>query len=405
MDPMADSRHHVFEVIRERGPVSLREIQEVTGLSRATVTEVLGQLRARGGVESDTGRSEVRSGTGRPPNLYSVNRDLAAVVGIQFEHASVRAGLADLGLGLAERRTRAIPVSGDLPTALDVAAGMVEEMIAAADVPRDRVLGAAIALPAPVDRTRGTVLATTILPSWEGRRPAAELEQRLQIPVDLDNDGALAGYGEVMAGAAQGCRHAVYVKASAGIGCGIVIDGRIYHGAYGSAGELAHVVIAPEGAPCFCGQRGCLLTVAGGQAIVDALEAAPIMYADRQRESHEADLDQRLRKIVEWARGGDLTCQRVLHDAVGHIAAALVNVCTLLNPERIVFGGTLSLAGEAYFERLREVVTRDTRALSPQSVTIVPPALGEWAEVVGAMALVLRGSRTDLRRRLHALID
>lgn len=403
---MADSRHQIFEVIRNRGPISLKEIVEQTGLSRATVTDLLGKLRDRGAVVVvDAGRGEARAGTGRPPHLYSVNPELAIVVGLHFEHGLIRAAVADLGLRMIAQSIRTTPVAGDFSNALGVAAAMVSEIVGRAGVTRQRLLGAAISLPAPIDRVNGRVLATTILPDWVGRRPAAELEKRLQVPVDVDNDATLAGFGEVMAGAAQGCRHVVYVKASAAIGCGIVIDGRPYHGAFGSAGELAHVMVVSDGELCFCGNRGCLLTVTGGQHIVERLESIRSLSFQQRRQTEGAGIDEHLEQVVRRAQQGDVACQRVLFDAVGHLAVALADVCNLINPERLVIGGILGGAGELLLGPLRDRVLEATRALSPKPVDVVPSELGEWAEVLGAMALVQRGPRTDLNRRLHVLLD
>jgi predicted NBD/HSP70 family sugar kinase len=264
-----------------------------------------------------------------------------------------------------------------------------------------------MALAAPVEVPTGTVRATTALRRWVDLQPAADLTRRLGFPVSAGNDATLAGFGEAMKGAARGSRHVIYVKLSASIGCGILIGGAPYGGAFGTAGELAHLVVDERGPLCFCGNRGCLHTVVGGQAILTDLEAT---HARQMREA-EADRrrpltqDECLELVIDWARAGDPACIRVLREVAEHVGLALVTVCNLLNPETIVVGGVLSRAGDLLFRPLRDRVHASTRHLSRSPVRIVPPELDEWAEVLGACALVVRSNTPAFRRRLQALID
>src|SRR5262249_4424253 len=140
--------------------------------------------------------------------------------------------------------------------------------------PRREVIGVSMALAAPVDLTTGTVGPTSVLRDWIHKRPGPDLGRRLQLPVEVDNDATLAGFGGAVAGAGPGSRHVAYVKLSTTIGCGIVIDGHPYGGAAGTAGELAHLVVDQSGTLCFCGNRGCLHTVVGGEPILADLQLA-----------------------------------------------------------------------------------------------------------------------------------
>jgi len=410
---VADHRQVVLDTIRDNGPIPLRGIERLTGLGRTTVAGLVNDLRTQGAVvEREAERSQSPAGTGRRPMLVSLNPDLARVVGIQFEHTHVRAAVTDLGLNPLVQDVRSMPVSDDPRAALVAAADMVTGMLGSIRTERGRIIGAAIALAAPVEVTIGRVAPTMALRGWVGLEPAADLGRRLGLPVSAHNDATLAGFGEAMKGAARGSRHVVYVKLSASIGCGIVIGGTPYEGAFGTAGEFAHVVVDEDGVLCFCGSRGCLHTVVGGQAILADLgrthghqmrEAED--QALRERRSSPLTQDERLRLVIQWAREGDPACRRVLREVADHVGLALVNVCNLLNPETIVVGGVLSEAGDLLFVPLRDRVQASTRHLSQSPVRVVPPELEEWAEVLGACALVARSNAPAFRRRLQALLD
>jgi predicted NBD/HSP70 family sugar kinase len=270
-----------------------------------------------------------------------------------------------------------------------------------------------MALGAPVDVLDGIVHETARLNRWVGRKPAEELAMRLGLPVDIGNDATLAGLGEATVGAAPGSHDVVYLKLSAAIGCGIVLAGRPYHGAAGTAGELAHMTVVPGGARCFCGNRGCLWTVIGSERILDELESTTSDSASRLRESRGLDPDERLNQVIELALvEHDLACQEQLREVGVNAGLALVNVCNLLNPSTIVVGGTLVQAGALLMEPLRDTVIRFTRHLSrrppgqrQRSIEILEATLGDWAEVQGAAAMVLRSYNPSIVRNLIEMID
>jgi predicted NBD/HSP70 family sugar kinase len=406
---MTDNRQHVFEIIRDRGPLRLVDIAQWTGLGQTTVRDVVKSLRE---VEAITQAETEQRGTGRPSLLYRITATLGNVVGVQFEPGSVRAAIANLGLEIVDQRERAVSAAEDAASALDAAAEMVDAMIGAKRIQRDRILGVAMAMGAPVDAIAGTVRSTTRLSSWIGLQPAAELEKRLGLPADVGNDATMAGLAESVVGAAKGRANVFYAKLSAAIGAGIVIDGRPYQGFAGTAGEFAHLVADRTGALCFCGNRGCLWTVIGGERILRELEQTTGPSAHQLQNMQLSPLDDRLEKVIELAEGGDLACQAMIREVGASAGHALVNVCNLLNPSTIVVGGTLSKAADMLLDPLRATVMRYTRhlsrrgpALDDREVQIVQAGLDKWSEVLGASAMALRSANPVIRQRLLSLID
>ncbi len=157
-------------------------------------------------------------------------------------------------------------------------------------------------LPGPIDQGDGTVGSSAILPGWIGMTAAAELRHRLDVPVMVDNDANLGALAEAAFGAGRDAGDLIYLKISSGIGAGLILNGRLYRGSAGLAGELGHVLVNPDGIVCRCGNRGCLETVAATGALVDLL-----------RRSHGDDLT--VDGMIEAARAGDAGCRRVIGDA------------------------------------------------------------------------------------------
>ena len=293
----------------------------------------------------------------------------------------MRVAVSDLSSRILVEREQQLDTDHAAQEGLDAAAELVGELLAEAGVDEARVIGAGMCLPGPIHRPTGVVGSTAILPGWVGVAAAEEMHQRLELPILVDNDANLAALAEAAFGAGRDAKDLVYLMISSGIGAGLVLNGRLYRGAEGLAGELGHVLVDADGPVCRCGNRGCLETVAGTDALADLL-----------RRSH-GDLDGRA--IVRLAREGDLGCRRVIADAgraIGKAAATLVNV---LNPELLIVGGDLSDAGELLLGGVRESLERSALPTAVQAADVVAGSLGDRAEVLGAIALVLSEAERD----------
>jgi predicted NBD/HSP70 family sugar kinase len=373
------NRLRVVDALRHEGSVSRTDLVRITGLSRTTITTLVGDLQERGLVveqEEDAADRPERPGRGRPPVLLRLAPSAGAALGLDFGHRHVRVAVADLSSTvLAERRIE-VDVDVAAATALDAAAELVEEVLREAGVERAQVVGAGMGLPGPIDRRTGTVGSSVILPGWAGLHAADELARRIDFHVEVDNDANLGALAEFSLGAGRGMQDIVYVKVSSGIGSGLVLGGRLHHGATGIAGEIGHVQVRADGAVCRCGNRGCLETVASGPALLNVL-----------RPAHDESLT--LAGMLELAAAGDLGTQRVINDAGRSIGQALGDLCNSLNPSMIVVGGDVSAAGAPLLDGIRETVDRYAQPGAAQAVTVTRGVLGERAEVLGALTLVI----------------
>jgi predicted NBD/HSP70 family sugar kinase len=376
------NRQRVMEIVRMHGRVSQADIARATGLSRTTVSTLIAELKESGlVVDLETTPRQARGGR---PGVELALRDPSQVVaGFDFGHSHVGVAMADLGhTVLAESRSE-LDVNRNAVEALDSAARMFQELLTRTGVDRKNVLGAGIGIPGPVDRGRGTAGSATILPDWVGLRIASEMELRLGIPVQIENDANLGALAELTWGAGRDCSNFAYVKAATGIGAGIVIDGRLLRGATGTAGEIGHTTLDEGGPLCYCGNRGCLETVASGPAIVELVG---------QMNGELLSLSQ----IVQLAAAGDVRCRRAVADAGREIGVAVAGLCNLINPERVIIGGLLSRAGEVLLRPLRESIQRHAVQAAAEIVDVRTAVFVERAELLGSVALALLDSHDRL---------
>lgn len=314
-----------------------------------------------------------------------------AALGIDLGGTAVKAGVVTREGRIVGRGQR--PTQAHQGAAL-VIASMAEAARAAIDDAGLSVRdldGVGLGAPGICDVPRGVVVEAVNL-GWRQVPAGALLTEALDLPAYLDNDANCAALGEQWCGAARGSRHMVLLTVGTGVGGGLVLNGQIYHGHMGWAGEIGHMPAVENGPRCNCGQLGCLETVASATAIALAARAAigsgsaPRLAQLAQGQDAEADA----RTVIEAAREGDGPALAILAEAGSYLGTAIAALASALNPELVVIGGGVSAAGELLLEPVRRAVSR--RAMpGPASVArIVPALLGNDAGLIGAASLVWR---------------
>jgi predicted NBD/HSP70 family sugar kinase len=373
------NRKRVIDALRERGLASRAELARMTGLSRSTISTIVADLLEAGLAGERDGQPSGESHAGRPPVMVALDRSAGLALGLDFGHRHLRVAVSDLSHTVLAETWSEMDVDHSAAHGLDTAAEFVERVLDEAGAERERVLGVGMGLPAPIDRSTGSVQASSILPGWVGVDAAAEASSRLGLPVEVENDANLGALAELVWGAAKGKAEVAYIKVSTGIGAGLISGGRLHHGVGGTAGEIGHTVVAEGGPVCRCGNRGCLETLASSRAI------ASLLSTSRGEEIGS-------RRLLELCDEGDPATRRLLGDAGRAIGVAVANLCNIINPECVIVGGDLSAAGEVLLAPLREVVHRNAIPSAVGDLEIVAGVLGERAEMLGALALVLHES-------------
>ena len=258
------------------------------------------------------------------------------------------------------------------------------------EAPGAEILGVGVGAPGPLDTKRGIVLLTPNL-GWVNMPLREIIHDRLGLPAALDNDANCAVLGEWWVGAARGARHAIGITIGTGIGGGLVLDGRLYHGASDVAGEIGHTTIDTEGRRCKCGNYGCLEAYASGPNIaIRAIEEIEAGAVSRLPSYVGGDLKQITAQTVYLAaQEGDELALEVVNDTAKFLGVGIGNLLNVFNPEVVVVCGGVTLAGDHLFEPLRREVAR--RAFKPavNACRIVPGELAGTAGVYGAAKIFL----------------
>ena len=381
------NRLRLVDFLRTNGTASRAELARRTGLSRSTVSTLVSDLQRRGLVVERSGQFAGEGQPGRPAVLLALDPSAGAAIGVDFDHDRIRVAVSDLSRIVLAEATAPCDVDNDAEGALDTAAGLGLRLLEEAGIDQERVLGTGVALAGPVDHKRGALHESAVLPGWKEVDAAAELEERLGTSVYVDNDANLGALAEVTLGAGRNARFAAYVQIGSGVGAGMVVDGRPYRGARGTAGEIGHVVVDAQGLVCRCGNRGCLETVASTQALL------ALMRASRGEE-------MTVPEMIDAAEAGDAGCRRAISDAGQAVGRALAGLINLFGPEMVVVGGDLGEAGELLLDPLREAVARDALPAAGDGLEIVAGELGERANLLGALSLVLMQSEHEVAARV-----
>jgi predicted NBD/HSP70 family sugar kinase len=377
------NRSRVIEALRASGSATRAQLRSLTGLSRATLTKVVDRL-IREGVAAETdavlaaSADETRS-RGRPARAVKLTSGAGLVVGIAFGHSELWAASADLSGTILREHREPLAIDNSAKSALDVAADLLNDLIvssARGTTTADQIV---VGLPCPVNSQTGRIVTNNILPGWVDVHPAGEMRSRTGQQVVIENDANLAALGEWRYGAGRDLANLIYVKASIGIGAGLILDNRLYRGAAGTAGEIGHTQINPDGTVCRCGNRGCLETIAS---------LRPVLVSLSEAHGRAVDYDG----LVALLAAGDIGARRVVADAGRRIGRPLADLCNALNPGLVVVGGELGNAGAALTDAIHESINRYAQPLIGQ-VTAQPSTLGPRAEMLGAVAAAIAGTR------------
>lgn len=235
----------------------------------------------------------------------------------------------------------------------------------------------------PIDLEGGMLVNPPNLSGWDRVPIRSILEERLKVPVRMDNDANAAALGEYRFGAGRGCQDMVYLTVSTGVGGGIIIGGELLHGVRNGAGEVGHMTILPDGPRCGCGNYGCLEALASGTGI-----------ARRAQEGLDQGVESILRgqtisthTIAEAVRARDPFAMRVWDEAIGYLAIGIANLVAVLAPQRIVIGGGVANVGELLFVPLREKLSQRVCMVPLDAIEIVAAKHINDAGLLGAIAL------------------
>ncbi|MFF0729140.1 ROK family protein [Streptomyces sp. NPDC004134] len=384
------SAGRLLRLIRSGEAPTRAELQRATGLSRSTVGLRLDQLFRAGWIREVAGTST----GGRPSARLEFDDRHAVVLAADLETRHGRAAVLDLAGNLLAEKTGPLVIGDGPEPVLEEVCRWFGPLLAEAGESAARVCGIGLSVPGPVDVAAGRVVEPPIMPGWDGypitghlrRTFAARLGGAPDVPVFVDNDANLMAYGEQRAGF-PGCAAFLLVKASTGIGAGVVVDGGVYRGIDGGAGDIGHIRLHDSReALCSCGSYGCLAAVASGHALAARLDRLGVPATSGS-------------DVRDLLAAGHPEAVRLAREAGQRVGEVLVTVVTLLNPGVLMIAGELSSV--PFLTGVRELLYRRAMPRTTAHLDVVTARLGDRSALVGAAAMAVDGlyapDRADAR--------
>lgn len=381
------NKHAVLDLIRfAPGGISRVELAQRLFLTRAAVTPIVNDLIQTGLIHETRSRT---ASSGRPPILLEINATRGMVAGIDMGASHLTILIANFAAQVLAENEIPFNIADGPRDCIQKADETLHSLLAGLGLGLANLAAIGLGVPGPTVAKAGMVLAPPIMPGWDRFPIRDTLEKLWGCPVSLNNDAELGVLGEWAYGAGRGEQNLAYIKVGTGIGAGLFIEGQIYRGATGSAGEIGHMTIDENGPLCTCGNRGCLEALAGGRAIVASAHDA-IRRKERTELADHPNLETlTVTDIAKAAAHGDLVAQEILAEAGNQLGIALTSLVNLFNPNIVVVGGGVAQTGDLFLEPIRKAVLKRSLPAAVQAVRITTALLGKRSTSMGAVVQAL----------------
>ncbi|MEN0065583.1 MAG: ROK family transcriptional regulator [Myxococcota bacterium] len=366
----------------ERG-ISRADLARALGLSPSTVSAITTELLADDLIVEDR---MVRARSGRPPILLRFRDDRFVIIGVEIGGSHLSCVRTDMRGSLEHHASERFDVPENPDETLRRVEALVESALEGVDGLR-RQVGIGVAVPSPLDTDAPGRLSARILPAWDGVDVGRRLYERFGMPVLMDNDANLGALAEAWWGAGRGLSNFTYVKVATGVGAGHIINGEIFRGSTGIAGEIGHCAVTSKGRLCRCGLHGCLEAESSSHAILAKAEEA---LAEAGAQSGLSADGLTIDRLVAAAHSGDPLATEVIADAGHHLGIAMANLVSLLNPARVILGGHITMAGDLLVRPVRRAMAERALQSNLEGTEVRVTELRPGAIARGAATLVLR---------------
>lgn len=386
----AQSKRRIIAYHMKHGNATIPDLAKRLGLSIPTVSKLVDELTDTGLIK-EGGKTE--TGSGRHPNTYGLNPESCYFVGVDIKNKSISLGLMDFGGKVVETQLDIVFESLNSVDNLTQLCDIINRFINSRSVDRSAILAVNVNISGRVNPMVGYSYSRY---NFEEIPLSEVLTEKLGLKVCIENDTRAMTYGEYIYGDCSKIDNLIFVNLSWGIGLGIIINGKIYYGKSGFAGEIGHMVTYDNEILCHCGKKGCLETEASGRALVRKLierleNGANSLIADRYREEKTVTLDD----IFEAIDGEDLLCIELVEDMGRELGRWLAGIINIFNPEKVIIGGSLSSVGDYILQPVITAVRRYSLNLVNKDTKIVISQLGDQSGLIGSCATARRSAFDD----------
>ncbi len=387
-------RNLILRALLDYGPKSLTDLAKITGMTLPVVSRTVSVLRREKLVIEPREKDTVQAG--RPPSMVKLNGKAGFLLGIDIGRLFTNFIILDLETRIvSDTRRKSIPLSNDIGI-IDELEKEIKVVLSLAGVEWSKLLGIGISLPGMVKGKEG--LGETYFNF--GDAPAREiLSRRFDKPVHIEHDLEAMAFGERWFGAAKDVKNALCVNVGWGLGLGMILDGKVFYGEEGYAGEFGHIQVVRNGELCYCGKRGCLETVASGRAITKIARdritkgASTIIVSEHKLTPDEIDTEA----VVKGAARGDEFSIELLEDAGRYLGAGIAMLINLLNPALVILGGGIPTAAPSFLESVRAGAKKQSLVPLNRNVKFAVSSLGNKAGALG-VAVYLAEDLFDVQR-------
>lgn len=386
----AQSKKRIIAYHMKHGNATIPDLAKRLGLSIPTVSKLVDEMTDAGLIREG---GKIETGGGRHPNTYGLNPESCYFVGVDIKNNSVSLGLMDFGGSVIEKQLDVSFESSNSVDSLSQLCSIIDRFIDSRPVDRSKMLAVNINISGRVNPMMGYSYSRY---NFEEMPLSEVMSNKIGVPVYIENDTRAMTYGEYIYGDCKNIDNLIFLNISWGIGLGIIIDGKVYYGKSGFAGEIGHMVTYNNEILCHCGKKGCLETEASGSALVrkitEQLDAgANSLIADRYRQNGQITLDD----VLDAIDGEDLLTIELAENMGTELGRWLAGIINIFNPEKVVIGGILSQIGDYILQPIITAVRKYSLNLVNKDSKIVLSQLGDQAGLLGSCATARRHAFGD----------
>ncbi len=372
-----------LNLIRDRGSITRAEIIHLTRLSAPTVSSLVNVLITsdfvrEGGIGMSSG--------GRKPVVLEFNYEARKIMGIDMGSTHITLIIMNLKGEVKNRFSRHVDVISKPEESLNIIRQAILDIMCDSGITESDLLGVGFTIPAPLENEKTGEFVTHYMPAWKNIRPIETVREVIkETPIYFENDANAAAIAEKWWGCGLGYDNLVYIKLGTGVGSGLIINGAVYKGFSGTAGEIGHTTIEADGRSCRCGNRGCLESYIGMQGILS--DGRNALMNDPKWAGRLDELD--VKGVVQAAREGNRECEKIITTAGWYLGIGLANIINLVNPGLLILGGDLADAGQMLLDPARQSLVERTVGFNTRTDNLVIGELGGNAVAIGAATLVI----------------
>jgi glucokinase-like ROK family protein len=377
----------VLNALRLHAPISRADLANLTNLNRSTITNIVNVLIKDGLVlELEAMESKI----GRPGIALTLRPEGGAVIGIEIGVGFISAILTDFVATILWRERFEFPPETPQITVISKVEELVAQAMTFADAKQLRLLGIGLGVPGLVNVQNGALLFAPNL-GWRDVPLRMMLSQKFHIPIYVENEANLGALGEYYFGVGRNVDNFVYLSSGVGLGGGIILNGKLFKGGDGFAGEIGHIQRDPKGELCGCGRRGCWETQVGPRAILQRVTR--MIEADPQQKLAkmvDGNLDKiTFKQVVDCAMQGDDLCRTAMEKVGENLGTGIADLVNIFNPQMVILGGAFNYGREIILPVLEKTIADETLPAIRQDLQVIISDQGADATVLGAIAVVL----------------